>query len=206
MCIYCGTTKHRKIYENHFGAIPKDEDGRTYEVHHVDGNHSNNELDNLKIVSIKEHYDIHYAQEDYNACLKMGYRMKLSPEEKSRLASLENLRRVENGTHPFLNKEKGRIENLRRVENGTHHFLSSEISKRNNQQRVENGTHNLLNNSYAKERLKNGTHNFQRPDAPSQFKWKCEHCNKEGKSKGLFTRWHGNNCKKNTVSGSVFNV
>ena len=52
MCIYCGTNKYRKIYENHYGTIPKDENGRSYEIHHIDVNHSNNDLHNLKLVSI----------------------------------------------------------------------------------------------------------------------------------------------------------
>jgi hypothetical protein len=39
MCIYCTTNNYRKIYENHNGIIPKDSDGRTYEIHHIDGNH-----------------------------------------------------------------------------------------------------------------------------------------------------------------------
>jgi hypothetical protein len=88
MCIYCGTKHHRKIYREHFGPIPKDSDGRSYEIHHIDGNHNNNELSNLKCVSIQEHYDIHYAQGDWAACLRMKHRMSLSVEETSRLASL----------------------------------------------------------------------------------------------------------------------
>lgn len=90
MCIYCGTQYHRLIYENHFGPIPKDEDGRSFEIHHVDGNHNNNSVDNLMCVSIKEHYQIHSEQGDLKACLIMAKRMKLSPAEKSRLAKLSN--------------------------------------------------------------------------------------------------------------------
>lgn len=41
-------TIYRKIYENHFGPIPKDKDGRSYEIHHIDGNRKNNEISNLK--------------------------------------------------------------------------------------------------------------------------------------------------------------
>ena len=43
MCIYCGTDKYRKIYEQHHGPIPIDESGRTYDIHHIDGNHFNND-------------------------------------------------------------------------------------------------------------------------------------------------------------------
>ena len=64
MCIYCGTNKYRKIYESHNGPIPKEDNGRSYEIHHIDGNHFNNDPSNLKAVSIQEHYDIHYSQGD----------------------------------------------------------------------------------------------------------------------------------------------
>lgn len=53
---------YRKIWEDNFGPIPKDENGRSYEIHHKDGNTENNDLSNLMCVSIKEHYDIHYKQ------------------------------------------------------------------------------------------------------------------------------------------------
>jgi len=36
MCIYCNTTNYRKIYENHLGTIPKDHEGRSYEIHQLD--------------------------------------------------------------------------------------------------------------------------------------------------------------------------
>ena len=89
MSIY-SITAHRKIYETFIGPIPKDEDGRSYEIHHIDGNHNNNEISNLLCVSIKEHYEIHKSQGDYKACLIMSQRMKVSPEEKSYLAKLSN--------------------------------------------------------------------------------------------------------------------
>jgi hypothetical protein len=89
MSIY-SSTDHRKIYETYIGPIPKDEDGRSYEIHHIDGDHNNNELSNLLCVSIKEHYEIHKSQGDLKACLIMSQRMKLSPKEKSQLAKLSN--------------------------------------------------------------------------------------------------------------------
>jgi hypothetical protein len=64
MCNHCRTTNHRKIYENHIGKIPIDETGRTYEIHHIDGNHSNNDPINLEAITIQEHYDIHFEQMD----------------------------------------------------------------------------------------------------------------------------------------------
>jgi hypothetical protein len=78
------TKKHRKIYEQYYKIkIPK-----RMEIHHIDGNHSNNDINNLKLVTEKEHYDIHYAQGDWAACLLLSKRNAISPEERSRLASL----------------------------------------------------------------------------------------------------------------------
>ena len=62
MTIYTGKN-YRKIYKQYYGPIPKDEFGRRYDIHHIDGNHDNCDASNLKAVTIQEHYDIHYQQE-----------------------------------------------------------------------------------------------------------------------------------------------
>ena len=90
MSIYTNNVYHRKLWESVYGQIPKDAEGRSYEIHHIDGNHKNNDITNLLCVSIKEHYAIHKAQGDIKACLIMSKRMRLSPEEKSRLAKIAN--------------------------------------------------------------------------------------------------------------------
>lgn len=76
---------YRKIYENHKGPIPKDEKGRSYEIHHIDGNPENNVISNLIAVSIEEHYNIHKRQGDLGACWLMSARLLLDAEEMSRL-------------------------------------------------------------------------------------------------------------------------
>jgi hypothetical protein len=50
---------YRKKWEKAYGAIPEDDLGRPYDIHHVDGNRRNNCLDNLQCLSIEEHYEIH---------------------------------------------------------------------------------------------------------------------------------------------------
>lgn len=160
---------YRKIYEENFGPIPVDSDGRTYEIHHIDGNHDNNDPSNLKAVSIQEHYEIHYSQGDYWAALRIAEKMKLSKNELSSIATLNNKKRVKNGTHPFQTKTDGTNLQTEKVKDGIHHFLlrndgtslSSDLvaagthhllkqnggdvlAQKNNQIRVEKGTHNLL--------------------------------------------------------------
>lgn len=196
MCIYCGTTKYRKIYEQHYGTIPKDENGRTYDIHHLDGNHKNNTPENLKAVSIQEHYEIHYENGDYAACHRMSKRINLSPEEISRIGILAQKERVKNGIHNFLG---GDIQK-ERVKNGTHHFLSGSIQSKSNKERWDNGTHALINSNekrvhdgthnflgekHNRERIENGTHNWIQ-------NWECSFCGKKGKNQSLFFRWGHN--------------
>jgi hypothetical protein len=100
MCIYCTTNNYRKIYEHHYGPIPRDELGRTYEIHHIDGDHHNNHPSNLKCVSVQEHYDIHHAQGDWAACACIAKRLKLSKEQISELIRSHN-RNQKGPNNPF---------------------------------------------------------------------------------------------------------
>jgi hypothetical protein len=45
---------HRKHYERHFGNIPKG-----FDVHHIDGNHNNNDPRNLLLVTEEMHRWLH---------------------------------------------------------------------------------------------------------------------------------------------------
>ena len=92
------TNIHRKIYKQHCGEIPVDSDGRTYDIHHIDGDDSNNDISNLIAVSIKEHYAIHEAQSDWGACIAIEMRMGRDPDLISEL----NRKKVEDGTHHLL--------------------------------------------------------------------------------------------------------
>jgi hypothetical protein len=199
-------TIYRKIYEQNFGPIPKEPNGRTYEIHHIDGNHSNNEPSNLKAVTIQEHYNIHYAQGDWGACFKMAKRMEMPPPVKSKLARLAANKRLIDGTHNFQDK--------------TFHTKHSSINQQN---RVLSGKHNFLGNGLQKSRLDNGTHPFLKQNrtkyacgitsekakkiqqdlieagmhtGTKQFAQvhTCPHCNKEGKGLIMF-RFHFDKCK-----------
>jgi hypothetical protein len=110
MTIYSGNN-YRKVYEQFHGPIPADSDGRTYEIHHIDGDRTNNHLSNLKAVSIQEHYDIHHSQGDWGACVRIGAKMKLSPDQLSAIVRANNLEMVKNGTHPWLGSDFARKRN-----------------------------------------------------------------------------------------------
>jgi hypothetical protein len=150
-------TIYRKIYEDHYGPIPEDENGRTYEIHHKDGNHNNNDPKNLKAVSIQEHYNIHYQQEDWLSCLIMSERMGISVEEKSILCSRAQKERISKRNHRFLDKDwqkekyyrqdlEKRSEISRRtceemVKNKTHPFLGGDIQREAHKRRKETGNY-----------------------------------------------------------------
>jgi hypothetical protein len=74
------TTKiHRRIYEDYHkvSLLPG------IEIHHIDGNHQNNNIENLLAVTPEEHYNIHYQQGDYAAALLITGRVLVDPAVKS---------------------------------------------------------------------------------------------------------------------------
>ena len=207
---------YRRIYEKHHGPIPVDEEGRTYEIHHIDGNRKNNDIKNLIAVSIREHYQIHLNQGDYSSCIKIATRMKMSPETISDLAKKSNKKRVDDKTHNFLsekNKQASKERQNKKVLDGTHPWLGknnpvyallesgkhpfmgkngSERTKKVHREKVDNGTHHLLGGKIqtisTRKRIQEGTHHIFE-------KHVCPNCGKEGKSPVMF-RYHFNKCKK----------
>jgi hypothetical protein len=168
-------TTYRKIYEHHFGPIPLDEFGRSYEIHHIDGDHTNNLPSNLKAVSIQEHYNIHLSQGDYYAALLISSRMNLDHKSKSELARLNAFKQIENGKNGFINSNKTRMLD------GTHHFLNKEYQenvKNIMRKKLLDGTHHMIGNTNNKRRIELGTHNFI---VLNSIQYHCLVCDKTGK-------------------------
>jgi len=205
---------HRRSYEIHRGPIPKDSSGRTYEIHHKDGDHANNDPLNLVALTIQEHYDIHYAQGDYCACARIFSRMNKTPQEISKEASRLQKLLVEQGKHQFQSKEfvenYVRPTNTKRVANGTHNLqkrsdgtsLASDLhaaGKGSSDPQVQGKIKQAALRQLAAgkcifvgpannlKRVANGTH-------PSQIKKICPHCNKTCDTAN-YSKWHGDNCK-----------
>lgn len=187
-----------KIWREHFGVIPKDSNGRSYEIHHIDGNPNNNDITNLKAVSIQEHYEIHRDCGDYGAAFMIARRMAVKPEDISEIARLGTMKRVSAGIHNFqdpnfersLEHNKGmvvaldtRTSEIVRVTKET--FDNSEYLVGSNSGRKQKNVHN--NRGWNKDK-----------------KWKqkekrnniitCPHCKKTGDASGL-VRWHFERCK-----------
>lgn len=174
------TIYYRKIYEQHYGPIPVEENGRSYEIHHLDGDHSNSAPANLIALTLQQHYDIHFSQGDWGACNLMAGRLSISPDEKSKLASLENLKRVALGTHQFLGGDIGRLGGTasakKQLENGTHVWLTGELPKLIVANQLRNGKHVSQNPRLREqfrqaelEKIKNGTHLFASQEFQSEI-------------------------------------
>lgn len=119
---------YRRLYESYHGRIPKDEYGRSYDIHHIDGDSSNNSKENLIALSIRDHYAVHFQQKDWGACWSISLRMKISPEERSEISRRIALERVKNGTNYFSSKENSdRMRSIQKekVISGAHVFLDS---------------------------------------------------------------------------------
>lgn len=70
-----GEKPHRKIWIEHHGEIPEG-----MHIHHVDGNHENNDISNLICVSPEDHYKLHKAQGDMYAAAFLGVKGFKNPK------------------------------------------------------------------------------------------------------------------------------
>ena len=187
MCIYCTTTNYRKIYENHHGVIPKDHQGRSYHIHHIDGNHNNNDPGNLQAVSVEDHYQIHLDQGDLWAAIRLASLLEISAEERSRLSKEVNAHMKETGKHPFVGGEMQRRTQRVLVESGRHNLLDGTMSRENALRRAREGTHNLQGSTHNERMIREGRHaNF--------IKVTCPHCRKTGSKPGMM-KSHFDKCK-----------
>lgn len=157
---------YRKIYKQYYGEIPKDEDGRSYDIHHIDGDCTNNDPFNLVALSIKEHYELHKKQGDWGAAARIYSRINRDPKEIAELTRQLNFTKSRNGTHWSQIASK----------NGNHPFQDKEFQKYMADQAKLSG-----NRAVDKE-------------------WTCEKCNCSGKGLSNFSRYHGENCGKKSVS------
>lgn len=81
-----GKQLHRLIYEDHYGPIPKG-----MQIHHIDGDTTNNSISNLQMVSISEHNKIHKVGNTYTLGYKHTHETKqdLSIKAKERWSNPE---------------------------------------------------------------------------------------------------------------------
>jgi hypothetical protein len=203
---------HRIIWERAHGK--KLDPG--YHVHHVDGNPFNNSLDNLIALTAKEHYDVHFKQGDYSACILLARSAEISLEELAFIQREHGLKCANNksGVHSESFDRKNHLENIwkhyrpgrKPVTNGELVFKFKTDLEVENFLKENNTWRKGLPDKHKKglslskkrltsqeaskislSRLQQGTHNFL-------TEYVCPYCNKKGKGP-MMKRWHFENCK-----------
>jgi hypothetical protein len=76
---------HIVVYESYNGKIPKN-----HHIHHMDGNRSNNSIENLKLMSTREHLSLHSSKPE-NVERARKHAEKIRPLTKAWHASKEGL-------------------------------------------------------------------------------------------------------------------
>jgi hypothetical protein len=203
---------YRKIWIKNFGKIPVDDDGKSYEIHHIDGNRNNNNLDNLKCISIQEHYNIHQSQGDWGACSKILKRMKLTKEESFKINSELAKKMWQNEDykkfHSDLLKNKWATDkeyvkkmklattkwNKEQLANGTHPFINPIYKKKCNERRDEVINQLVLEGKHNFQTKEMATKSTERTLKRNAIVHSCPNCHKVGKGP-VMKRHHFDNCK-----------
>lgn len=202
MNIYKAKINYRKIYENAYGPIPKDENGKSYHIHHIDGNRNNNSIENLIALSPKEHYEVHLKQKDYGAAYLLSNIIGLDSQTISESARLLALKRLENGTHNWCNGgnlygQKFAAKKLKELGNKGQHY--SQVAAKNGTHNFQTEKNSIRSKQKQQKLFKEGKHNFQKMldlgthPSLNPKTYTCPHCGKTGKSNVMF-RYHFDKC------------
>jgi hypothetical protein len=104
-----------------------------------------------------------------------------------------NKKLIEDGIHPFLDKESASKRNIKRVTAGTHNLTKRADGSSQASDMVASGRHHFVNNNPTHKKLKAGTHPFQ-VNHQNKIQVTCLCCKKTG---GLVNmqRYHLAKCK-----------
>lgn len=170
------THNAKAAYIKAYGKIPKEPNGRSYDIHHIDGNPFNDDPSNLVAVTIQEHYNIHYSQGDYSACHFMAtQRMNKTPEQIKELSTLAANKRTADGKCVFT-KETSPAYVVWTCE-----YCGKTGQGKGNYTRFHG--RNCLQNSNTLRKKKEDVI--------------CKYCGFKTKYKSHLIRSHNENCKKN---------
>lgn len=179
---------YRKLWEESNGPIPFDSSGRRMEIHHRDGDRTNNSLENLMLVTIEEHYQIHHAQGDWAACQAIMMRMALDPETIRETCSALAKKRIADGTHHFIDKDfiakdserkKSRTGEKNSMWGKNHSDETRQQMSETHRASVVAGTHHTKTEKFKdqarahqREKIERNIHEFQRPETRQKIKEK----------------------------------
>ena len=213
---------YRKIWEEyHNQKIPKG-----YHIHHIDGNHENNDPTNLICVSPEEHWQIHKDQGDpvavhgkfIQGAGKAGEiggtweRTEPMPEEQRRKIGESNKRAIKekyNGIHwrtGAVDSEETRLKKsiATKGENNpmygkTHSEESVQQISENRKGKTAGENHPMWGKEHSKETKQKISRKAKGRKSPKKGIPEQKHqCPHCGKyaNGGNIKRWHGDNCKK----------
>jgi NUMOD3 motif. len=181
---------HRKIWHEQYGDIPVDEFGITYEIHHINGDHNDNRIENLKCVSIIDHYNIHASQGDWYACTAILQRLKRKLDSIDGIIDTTVLK---GEMHPMYGKNHS--EETKRKISENHHDVSGEnnpmYGKKHSDESKEKMSNKLKGNGKGVPK----SAETRRKMSESVRLLTCPHCGKSAKGNSM-KRWHFDNCKR----------
>lgn len=173
---------YRKLWIKVNGPIPVDEQGRSFEIHHIDGNRKNNSIENLQCLSIEDHYKLHYEKRDFLAAKliseRLGNPLKNIPDWNLSEEGRQRIRESKLGDkNPMRNPEVSKkvAEALKGRKK------SKEAEKKRLETATRNGT--LKRTEATKAKMRKPKEQIQ-----------CPHCKLIGGISQM-KRWHFSNCK-----------
>ena len=186
-------------------------------VHHIDGNHDNNNPCNLIVVTAAEHFALHYDAGDVYACKLLLKTANVAPgiaadiHKKAGIASYINKsgfhswtsdQRAEHARNVWRRKPPGRIPvtdgvNVRKFHTDSEAGMYIEAhpsyirgvpqSHKVGLSKSKYRIDSVTSKKLAQKRLTEGTHNFTIVNT-------CPHCGKTGKGP-MMHRWHFDKCR-----------
>lgn len=177
---------YRRIWIEANGPIPKDEKGRSYEIHHINGNRADNRLENLQCISIEEHYTMHLQRGDYGAAFRIAQRLDIPADIKSELMRKSNKARLEKGNHSFQRedvKKKSQAAILENIKQGKQGLQNKITQDKAIQAKRDKYTHADLTNH-----VKTGWENWKKQNGDP--KQRTLQGSKVGAEKIKGTKWY----------------
>lgn len=174
---------YRKIWIKLKGPIPVDEQGRSFEIHHIDGNRKNNSIENLQCLSAEDHFKLHYGKEEFFAAHLIAKRLGRS------LENISNWNMSKEGRERLRQSKLGDnnpMRNPKVAKKVSDALKGRKKSKEAEKKRLETAKKNNTLKRSEETKIK-----MRKP----KDKVECPHCKLTGGISQM-KRWHFNNCKQ----------